>query len=55
MLELMSVGYGIQEDMRMLVKAIPVLHSYLAQLKIIDMHILHQQVSLLIFCVSICV
>jgi len=32
--------------MRMLVKAIPVLHRYVAQLKIIDVHVLRQQVSL---------
>jgi len=32
--------------MRMLVKAIPILHSYLPQLKIIDMHVLQQQVCL---------
>lgn len=29
----------------MLIKAIPILHSYLSELKIIDMHILHQRVS----------
>jgi len=41
----------------MLVKAIPVLHRYLAQLKIIDVHILRQQVSLSVclFCVSLCI
>jgi len=38
------LGYGIREDMRMLVKAIPVLNGYLTDLSIIDIHILHQQV-----------
>jgi len=38
----------------MLAKAIPVLHSYLATLKIIDMHIVRQQVSLSLFYVSGC-
>ena len=38
--------------MRMLVKAIPILHRYLSRLKIIDIHILQQQVSLSIY--SLC-
>ena len=36
----------------MLVKAIPILQRYLAQLKIIDVHILRQQVSLCVCRVS---
>jgi len=39
------LGYGIHEDMRMLIKAIPVLHDYVTRLSIIDAHVLHQQVS----------
>jgi len=39
--------------MRMLVKAIPILQSYLSQLTIIDIHVLHHQVSSLLDAKSI--
>jgi len=40
------LGYGIQEDMRKLTEAIPILRSYLTQLKIIDALILQRHVGL---------